>query len=76
MRQLSKNSDAPGIWRRLSVSEMVRLQGASPERLAPAMKRISKAQLGKICGNAMSVSVVKAILKMLLPSVGLTLSLS
>ena len=61
--------------RRLSVSEMIRLQGASPERFMAALDDIGHKAMGEICGNAMSPPVLTRILQSLLPSVGLTSAL-
>ena len=61
--------------RRLSVFEMIRLQGASPERFMAALDDIGHRDMGEICGNAMSIPVLTRILQSLLPSVGLTSAL-
>jgi site-specific DNA-cytosine methylase len=58
--------------RRLSVPEMIRLQGAEPERLNAGAMEIGPIAMGQICGNAMSVPVLGRILQNLLPSVSLT----
>jgi len=57
--------------RRLTVSEMIRLQGASPDRFCNGANEIGSTAMGEICGNAMSPPVVQRILQNLLPSVGL-----
>ena len=69
---IGNNCYVINVSRRLSLTEMIRLQGACPQRLAPGMQCITKSQMGQICGNAMSVPVFQEILRWLLPSVGLT----
>ena len=59
------------VNRRLTVSEMIRLQGASPDRFVKGVSKIGSRAMGRICGNAMSPPVVQRILQNLLPSVGL-----
>ena len=54
--------------RRLSTTEMLRLQGFNPDRVAVA---VSECTLGQQVGNAMSVNVVERILVKLLVPVGL-----
>jgi site-specific DNA-cytosine methylase len=61
--------------RRLTLAEMIRLQGASPDRFRKVTKKISSKAMGQICGNAMSLPLVQRILQSLLPSVGLTVGL-
>ena len=62
--------------RRLSVFELMRLQGASPERFNAALDIIGHRCMGQICGNAMSPPVLTRIFQSLLPSVGLTHALN
>ena len=60
---------ATRLMRRLSVSEMMRLQGMEPCRLDT--NGISDTDMGGITGNAMSVNVVTRILKKMLESIGM-----
>ncbi len=53
----------------LTVPMMISLQGADPSRFADT--GLSERQLGSICGNAMTISVVERILVRLLPAAGL-----
>ena len=53
--------------RRLSVSEMIRLQGMDPRRLDTT--GIRDTDMGGIVGNAMSVNVAMHILKKMLESI-------
>ena len=57
--------------RRLSLSELIRLQGASPERFVDGIRAIGPTARGEICGNAMSPPGLQGILRNLLPSMGL-----
>lgn len=54
---------------RLSVQELLRLQGTDPAMFD--FSCVSRAQLGGMAGNAMTVSVVRALLRQLLPAAGL-----
>lgn len=54
---------------RLSVTEMLRLQGTDPHMFD--FTCVSRSQLGAMAGNAMTVSLIKALLKQLLPAAGL-----
>jgi len=66
-------SRAAGHWitnrmRRLTKSEMMRLQGMNPESFKVA---VSEAQLGKQIGNAMSCNVLERLFVRVLPAAGL-----
>ena len=58
---------ATRLMRRLSVSEMIRLQGMDPRRLDTT--GIRDTDMGGIVGNAMSVNVATRILKKMLESI-------
>ncbi len=54
--------------RRMNLDEMLRLQGFRPSQFRSV---VSPVELGKQCGNAMSVNVVERVLARLLPVAGL-----
>ncbi len=56
-------------FRYLSVESFIRLQGSCPKTFDFSM--ISKRQAGQLAGNAMTVSVVKALLPNLLAAIGM-----
>ena len=57
--------------RRLTVTELMRLQGMSPERYPGFGKALSNHQAGHLVGNAMSITVVTAVLQQTLLASGI-----
>ena len=57
--------------RRMNVDEMLRLQGFRPRHFRSV---ISATELGKQCGNAMSVNVLERVLAKLLPAARLAVT--
>ena len=58
------------LGRRLSLTELMRCQGAEPSLLKFGSAVLSARAMGGIVGNAMSVSVVAALLEQILKSLG------
>ena len=54
--------------RKTTIAEMLRAQGFNPETVDTTL--MSKARLGEAVGNAMTLTVIEAILGNLLPSMG------
>ena len=54
--------------RKLSLSELMRLQGCDPKRFNTS--GLTKTQLGSIIGNAMSVNVMEAVIEKAIKTIG------
>ena len=59
---------ATKLQRRLSLKELMRLQGCNPSRLNTSV--ISDTQLGAIIGNAMSINVMEAVIAQMMTAIG------
>jgi len=67
----SRGFFASWLGRCLTVSEMMALQAADPARFQSARQHMSASALGKIIGNAMTISCIERILAKLLPAASL-----
>ena len=64
---LTRKRGSMGMWvscldRRLCVSEMLRLQGLSPDLVQWEKAKVSRSKMGGACGNAMSCNVLERLL--------------
>ena len=71
----SRGFYATWLGRCLTVLEMMALQAAEPDRFQAARHHMSPSALGKIIGNAMTISIIERILVKLLPAASLIESL-